>query len=86
MGIRLLGLVSYAAVVAWCAWQVPTALPFVAPAAVVGAALHAGRGRPVLGGTAFVVLLVVLPFLLAPAMGAGAFSDLADWIEDPQWW
>jgi hypothetical protein len=31
------------------------------------------------------VALAVLPFLLVPALGAGAFSDLADWISSPQW-
>jgi hypothetical protein len=31
------------------------------------------------------VLVVVLPFLLAPALGTGAFSDLSDWIDEPQW-
>ena len=41
------------------------------------------------GGRSFmrtlVVLVVALPFLLAPALGTGAFSDLADWIDEPQW-
>lgn len=43
------------------------------------------RGRPWLGMLAFAVLVVALPRLLAPALGTGAFSDLADWINDPQW-
>jgi hypothetical protein len=83
--VRLVGLVLYGAVVAWCAWQLPAALPFVAPAAAAGVVLHGVKGRPWLGGLAFVVLVVVLPLVLAPALGTGAFSDLADWINDPQW-
>ncbi|GAA1919777.1 hypothetical protein GCM10009797_11850 [Nocardioides hwasunensis] len=75
----------YAAVVAWCVWQLPAALPFVAPAAAAGLVLHGLKARPWGGLLAFVVLVVVLPFLLAPALGTGALSDLATWINDPQW-
>ncbi|MFC7362969.1 hypothetical protein [Nocardioides astragali] len=46
-------------------------------------------GRPWLGLLACVVLVMALPLLLAPALRqrwcAGAFSELADWINDPQW-
>ena len=85
VGLRLLGIVLYAAVVAWCSWQLPTSLPFVVPAAVCGVILHGLKGRPWLGLLSFVVLVVALPLLLAPALGTGAFSDLADWIAEPQW-
>ncbi|MDZ5663722.1 hypothetical protein SFC79_18245 [Nocardioides sp. S-58] len=60
-------------------------LPFVAPAAAGGLVLHGVKGRPWLGMLAFAVLVVVLPVLLAPALGTGAFSDLAEWVNDPQW-
>ncbi len=83
--VRLMGLASYATVIAWCVWQLPAALPFVAPAAAVGALLHVVKGRPWLGVVAFVVLVVALPILLVPALGTGAFSDLADWFDSPQW-
>ncbi len=83
--MRLVGLALYGAVVAWCAWQLPTTLPFVVPAAAAGVLLHGVRARPWLGLVAFAVLVVALPFLMAPALGTGAFSDLAEWINDPQW-
>ncbi|WP_322919474.1 hypothetical protein [Nocardioides renjunii] len=47
--------------------------------------LHGVKGRPWLGMLALAVLVVVLPVLLAPALGTGAFSDLAEWVNDPQW-
>lgn len=75
----------YAAAVAWCAWQLPATLPFVVPAAAAGLVLHGVRGRPWLGAIAFVVLVVALPAVLAPALGMGSFSDLTRWINDPQW-
>lgn len=34
--VRIVGLLLYVAVVAWCAWQLPASLPFVVPAAVTG--------------------------------------------------
>ncbi|CAM3712044.1 hypothetical protein NOZE110980_12050 [Nocardioides zeicaulis] len=83
--VRLTGLVLYIAIVAWSAWQLPAALPFVVPAAAAGVALHGVRGRPWLGAIAFVVLVVALPAVLAPALGIGSFSDLTAWINDPQW-
>ncbi len=83
--VRVVGLALYGCVVAWCLWQLPTSLPFVAPAAAAGGFLHGVKGRPWLGVIAFVVLVVVLPLVLMPAMGAGAFSDFADWFDSPQW-
>ena len=77
--VRLAGLVLYAVVVAWCATQLPTSLPFVAPAAVLGAAVHVLKGRPWMGVAVFVVVVAALPFLLLPALGTGAFADLTDW-------
>ncbi|WP_210502443.1 hypothetical protein [Nocardioides xinjiangensis] len=85
IGVRLVGVALYAGAVAWCARQLPAALPFVVPAAAAGLVAHGVKGRPWLGLLAFVVLVVALPFMLAPALGAGAFSDLADWFDDPQW-
>ncbi|NPD06849.1 hypothetical protein HN031_19410 [Nocardioides sp. zg-1308] len=85
VGVRLVGVALYCGVVAWCAWQLPASLPFVAPAAAGGLVLHGVKGRPWLGMLAFAVLVVVLPVLLAPALGTGAFSDLAEWVNDPQW-
>jgi hypothetical protein len=84
--VRLLGLALYTAVLVWCAWQLPTSLPFVGPAAAAGLVLHGVRGRPWLGLLGFVVVVVVLPVLLFPALGTGAFSDWGSWFEDPQWW
>jgi hypothetical protein len=85
VGIRVVGVTLYAGIVAWCVWQLPATLPFVAPAALSGLVLHGVRGRPWWGLLAFAVLVVVLPFALAPALGTGALSDLADWINEPQW-
>src|SRR5688572_26590551 len=34
LGVRVVGVALYAAIVAWCVWQLPASLPFVAPAAV----------------------------------------------------
>lgn len=85
IGVRLVGFALYGAVVAWCAWQLPTTLPFVVPAAVAGVLVHGVKARPWLGLSAFAVVVVALLFLLAPALGSGAFSDLAEWINDPQW-
>jgi hypothetical protein len=84
--VRLVGLLLYAAVAAWCAWQLPTSLPFAVPAAAAGLVLHGVKGRPWLGALAFVVLVVALPKLLFPALGVGTFSDFGSWFEDPQWW
>lgn len=64
---------------AWCALQLPTSLPFVVPAALLGAAVHVLKGRPWLGAAVFTVVVVVLPLVFVPALGTGAFADLADW-------
>ena len=85
VGVRIVGVLLYGAVIAWCWWQLPASLPFVAPAAVAGLVLHGVKGRPWLAILAFAVLVVALPVILAPALGTGAFSDLANWINDPQW-
>ena len=84
-GVRIVGVLLYGAVIAWCWWQLPASLPFVVPAAVAGLVIHGVKGRPLLAMLAFAVLVVSLPVLLAPALGTGAFSDLAEWINDPQW-
>ena len=85
LGVRLSGVLLYVAVIAWCWWQLPASLPFVAPAAAAGMVLHGLKGRPWLGILAFSVLVVALPMLLSPALRSGAFSDLANWLNDPQW-
>jgi hypothetical protein len=85
VGVRLTGLLLYVAVVAWSAWQLPTSLPFVVPAAVAGLLLHAMKGRPWLGLILFVILVVGLPALLAPALGVGTFSDFGNWFDSWQW-
>jgi hypothetical protein len=46
VGIRVVGVTLYAGIVAWCVWQLPATLPFVAPAAVAGLVLHGVRARP----------------------------------------
>ena len=72
----LFGLVVYAAVVAWCAAQLPTSLLFVGPAAVAGVWLHTVKGQRVLGLLAFTVVVVLVPLLLWPSMWTGLFADL----------
>ncbi|HEV2796613.1 MAG TPA: hypothetical protein VGV65_03255 [Nocardioides sp.] len=84
-GVRIVGVLVYGAVIAWCWWQLPASLPFVAPAAAAAMVVQGVKGRPWLAMLVFAVLVVALPVLLAPALGTGAFSDLADWINDPQW-
>jgi hypothetical protein len=77
--IRLVGLVLYAATVLWCAYQLPTSLPFVVPGAVLGGGvLHVWKGRPWIGLTVFTVIVVVVPMLLWPSMATGTFADLTD--------
>ena len=79
MRIRLTGVVLYAAAVAWCWYQLPTSLPFVVPAALLGGGvLHAWKGRPWLGLVVFTLVVVVVPLLLWPSMGTGWFADLTD--------
>ena len=77
---RLVGAALYAGVVAWCAYQLPTILPFVVPAAVLGGGLHVIKGRPWLGLLLFGVIVVVVPKLLWPAMATTAFSELTELI------
>lgn len=77
--MRLVGLVLYAAVVAWCAYQLPTSLAFVVPGAVLGGGvLHVWKGRPWLGLLVFTIIVVVVPALLWPSMATGTFADLTD--------
>ena len=79
--IRITGAVLYAAAVAWCAYQLPTSLPFVVPGAVLGGGvLHVWKGRPWLGLVVFALIVVAVPALLWPSMMTGAFSDLTDGI------
>lgn len=75
----LIALVLYAAIVVWCAFKLPDALPFMVPGAAAGAYLHAVKGKPWLGAVAALVIVVVVPALLWPSMLTGAFSDLANW-------
>jgi hypothetical protein len=76
LGRRITGFFVYVAAVAWCWFQLPTSMLFVAPAAVAGAWLHAGKGRPWLGLLVFIVIVAVLPMLFWPSMLTGLFSDL----------
>jgi hypothetical protein len=77
--IRLTGAVLYSAAVAWCAYQLPTALPFVVPGAVLGGGiLHVWKGRPWLGLLVFAIVVVAVPLLLWPSLGTGLFAELTD--------
>lgn len=79
MRIRLTGAVLYGAAVAWCAYQLPTALPFVVPGAVLGGGiLHVWKGRPWLGLLVFAIVVVAVPLLLWPSLGTGLFAELTD--------
>lgn len=79
IGIRLTGIMLYSGVVAWCAYQLPDALPFVVPGAVLGGGLlHVWRGRPWLGLLVFAVIVVAVPMLLWPSMLTGTYADLRD--------
>ncbi|GAB7006818.1 hypothetical protein JCM18899A_42910 [Nocardioides sp. AN3] len=54
-------------------------LPFVVPGAVLGGGvLHAWKGRPWLGLATFVISVVIVPFLLLPALGIGTYADLSN--------
>jgi hypothetical protein len=82
--IRVTGAVLYAAAVAWCAYQLPSSLPFVAPAAVLGGGiLHVWRGRPWLGLFVFAIIVVAVPALLWPSMMTGTLSELTDGLQRP---
>ena len=76
LGTRLMGLVAYPAAALWCWFEAPTALAFVAPAALVGGWLHVVRARPWLGLAVFVLAVTVAPLLLWPSMLTGLFADL----------
>ncbi|MDT9594233.1 hypothetical protein RDV89_14210 [Nocardioides zeae] len=76
---RLWGAAIYAGIVVWCLAQLPTAASFVVPGAAVGAALHVVLGRPIVAALAFVLIVVVAPFLLVPSMGADILDDLGTW-------
>jgi len=77
--VRVTGVILYCAAVAWCAYQLPTSLPFVVPGAVLGGGLlHVWKGRPWLGLIVFTVVVVAVPALLWPSMMTGTFADLTD--------
>jgi len=74
--IRVIGLLLYGAVVAWCVYQLPDTVPFVVPGAVIGGGIHVWKGRPWLGLAVFAIIVVIVPALLWPSVLTGAFSDL----------
>ena len=77
--IRITGVVLYGALVAWCATQLRTSLPFVIPGAVLGGGvLHVWKGRPWLGLIVFAAIVVAVPALFWPSMVTGTFADLTD--------
>ncbi|GAB7006521.1 hypothetical protein JCM18899A_39940 [Nocardioides sp. AN3] len=77
--IRVTGLVLYGAAVVWCVYALQESLPFVVPGAVLGGGvLHAWKGRPWLGLMVFVIIVVIVPFLLLPALGIGTYADLSN--------
>ena len=73
---RFAGLVAYAGIVAWSWWFMPTVFLFVLPGAIVGAYLHAIRGRRLLGAAVCFVIVVVVPMLLWSAGLTGLFADV----------
>lgn len=77
IGVRLAGVLLYAAAVAWTALQMRDALVFVVPAAVLGGGLlHVWKGRPWWGLIVFTVVVVALPLVMTPALGAGFWTNL----------
>ena len=64
----IFGLLVYAAIGWWCWLQLPTSLAFVGPGAVVGAWLHAVKGRPWFGLLAFAAIVGALPLIFWPSM------------------
>jgi len=77
--IRITGLALYGAVVVWCAYALQESLPFVVlGAALGGGVLHAWKGRPWLGLSVFVIIVVIVPLLLLPALGIGTYADLSN--------
>lgn len=73
---RIAAVVLYAAVVAWCVFALPGTLRFVVPGAVLGAYLHAVKGRPWLGLLAFSLVVVIVPALLWPSMLTDSYADV----------
>lgn len=77
LGVRLAGVLLYTAAVAWTALQMRDALVFVVPAAVLGGGLlHVWKGRPWWGLVTFTVVVVALPLVMTPALGAGFWSSI----------
>ena len=69
-----MGAVLYATIVGVAWWLLPGMLPFVAPSAGFGMALHAGMRRPWLGLAGVGLLLVVVPLLFFPSLLVDAFA------------
>lgn len=77
LAVRLGGILLYTAAVAWTALQMRDALVFVAPAAVLGGGLlHVWKGKPWWGLLTFVAVVVALPVIMTPALGAGFWTSL----------
>jgi pheromone shutdown protein TraB len=77
--IRITGAILYCSVVDWCAYELPTSLPFVIPGAVLGGGiLRVAKGHPWLGLAVFTIIVVAVPALLWPAMATGTFANLTD--------
>jgi hypothetical protein len=59
--------------------QLPDAIPFVVPGAVLGGGvLHVWKGKPWLGLVVFATIVFVVPLLLWPSLTTGFFSDLTN--------
>lgn len=77
--IRVTGAVLYTAAVAWTFVQLPDAIPFVVPGAVLGGGvLHVWKGKPWLGLVVFATIVIAVPLLLWPSLTTGFFSDLTN--------
>lgn len=73
------GAVLYTAAVAWTFVQLPDAIPFVVPGAVLGGGvLHVWKGKPWLGLVVFATIVIAVPLLLWPSLTTGFFSDLTN--------
>lgn len=73
------GAVLYTAAVAWTVVQLPDAIPFVVPGAVLGGGvLHVWKGKPWLGLVVFATIVIAVPLLLWPSLTTGFFSDLTN--------
>ncbi|HEY1133073.1 MAG TPA: hypothetical protein VGE77_00720 [Nocardioides sp.] len=77
---RLWGVPIYGGILAWCLLALPTAAVFVVPAVVVGAVLHVLRGRPIVGGLAFVTVVVVAPALFWPSIATDALDAVVSYL------